>query len=55
MVFDLFTLGGFFLFLFVLAALWASHDFRHDASAQPLSRTGQRPPRRADRSHRTAT
>jgi len=34
MVFDLFTLGGFFLFLFVLAALWASHDFRHDASAE---------------------
>ena len=43
MVFDLFTLGGFFLFLFVLAALWASHDFRHDASAEQAA--AERTPR----------
>ena len=43
MVFDLFTLGGFFLFFFMLAALLASHDFHHDASAEQA--IGERTPR----------
>ena len=47
MVFDLFTLVGFFLFFSVLAALLASHDFRHDASAEQAA--AERTPR--PRSH----
>ena len=43
MVFDLLTLGGFFLFFFMLAALLACHDFYHDASAEQA--TGERTPR----------
>ena len=34
MVFDLFTLAGFFLFLVMLAALLASHDFRHGPATE---------------------
>jgi hypothetical protein len=35
MVFDLLTLGGFFLFFVMLAALLASHDFRHGPAVGP--------------------
>jgi hypothetical protein len=44
MVFDLFTLTGLFLFIAMLAALLASHDFGHDASAeQAVSERTPRP------------
>ncbi len=45
MVFDLFTLAGFLLFLVILGALLASHDFRHDSSAAGAEAERTRRPR----------
>ena len=47
MVFDLLTLGGFFLFIAMLAALLASHDFHHDGSAEQAA--AERTPRTRSR------
>jgi hypothetical protein len=49
MVFDLFTIGGFLLFVAVLAALLASHDFRYHPPAGRAAAERARSPKGRNR------
>jgi hypothetical protein len=49
MVLDLFTLGGFFLFVAMVAALIATHDFHQPPSAGRAATGPAENPRRHNR------